>query len=289
MKILHIACGVSHSNVYLNLFSSLKNLKVEFEVYIPQHKGITDSKLAKDKFPYKYYSSEIIKPYDKILYFSKIIRMKKDIETNLGLTKISLIHSHSLFSDGGVAYEIYKKYKIPYIVAVRDTDVNKYFDKAIHLRKYAINILRNSSKIIFLSKPYKNYVISKYIPIKYQNEILNKVRIIPNGISDYWLKNKNNWKPKVQKNEETINLLCVGHINKRKNILKIIEAANLIRERGDNKIQLFLIGKKKDKKYFKKLSKKGYFTHIPYLSKEELISYYRNSDVFVMPSLTESF
>ncbi|MEK3888437.1 glycosyltransferase family 4 protein [Bacillus sp. FSL K6-3431] len=286
MRVLQIACGVSYTDIYYNLFSALKQKDIDFEVYIPQHKGDSVQNITKSEFPFLFYSNKIIRSYDKLLYFSKIRRMTKDVETNFNLSKISLIHSHSLFSDGAVAYEIFKKYNIPYIVAIRDTDVNQYFRKGIHLRKFAVNILRNASHVIFLSKPYRDKVLNKYIPDKYQNEIMKKSKIIPNGIDNYWLNNKSSSKSRVDNN---IRLIYVGQIIKRKNIMKIIEASNLLKDKYNKKVSIVLIGKKKDEKYFKKISRKGSFEYIPYLPKEHLISYYRKSDVFVMPSKTETF
>ena len=43
-------------------------------------------------------------------------------------TGYSLTHATTLLTDGGLAYRFYKQYGIPYIVAVRNTDVNvQYF------------------------------------------------------------------------------------------------------------------------------------------------------------------
>ncbi|SFM25900.1 Glycosyltransferase involved in cell wall bisynthesis [Gracilibacillus orientalis] len=287
MKILQIATGVSYSKVYNNLFSSFKKNAVEFEVYIPQHQDKAVSIITKKEFPFDFYSRKIIKPYDKFLYFTKINRMTKDVEDNFDLSSISVIHSHSLFNDGAVAYQIKKKYKIPYIVAIRDTDVNQYFRKAIHLRKKAINILRNAENIIFISKSYEKYVFNKFIPEKHRSELLRKSKVIPNGITDFWLNNKYIKNNKKDNNE--FRLIFVGQITKRKNILKIAEASNLLENKYNKKIDLVIIGEKKDEQYFNKISSIRSFEYIPYLKKEKLINYYRNSDIFVMPSITETF
>lgn len=287
MKILQIACGVSYTKVYYELFSSLKNGNISFEVYIPQHKGSTVTEISKNEFPFSFYSNKIIKPLDKFIYYTKIKRMTKDVQQNFTLSDITLIHSHSLFSDGGVAYEIYKMYSIPYIVAIRDTDVNQYFRKGIHLRRYALNILMNARYIIFLSEAYKNMVMKKYIPKRLHDELIKKVRIVPNGINKYWLDNKERGNSIVS--EGRIKLLFVGQIIKRKNVLKIIEATKVLEKKYNEKIELLLVGEKLDEKYFKELSRNGDFKHIPYLDKETLMSYYREADVFVMPSLTETF
>ena len=124
MKILQITCGFSYSSVYKKLFAELKRQNLDIEVYVPQHTAPGVQELNQKDYPYKIYSRKIIKMWDKFIYFSKILRMKKDVENNFKISKVDIVHAHSLFSDGGVAYEVYKKYDIPYVVAVRDTDVN---------------------------------------------------------------------------------------------------------------------------------------------------------------------
>ena len=42
------------------------------------------------------------------------------------MNEYSLIHAHSLFSNGYIAMRIKQDYGIPYIVAVRNTDVNTF-------------------------------------------------------------------------------------------------------------------------------------------------------------------
>lgn len=287
MKALQIACGVSYTKIYQNLFSALNNVDVDFEVYVPQHQNELVTDIAKSDFPFKFYSNKIIKPYDNLLYFNKIKKMTRDVELNFSLSKFSLTHAHSLFNDGAVAFELKKKYKIPYIVAVRDTDVNQYFKKAFHLRRYAINIFREASYVIFLSKSYRDFVLNKYVPEKIKGEILEKARVIPNGIDNFWLNNKN--KNKIDKRNDEIRLIFVGQVIRRKNIDKIIEASKLIKQKYRRNVDLTIIGRKEDKDYFNEINRKGSFNYIPYIEKEKLVSYYRESDVFVMPSITETF
>src|SRR5699024_5464738 len=159
------------------------------EAYVPQHTDPGIQEINQKDYPYKIHSRKIIKSWDKYIYFSKIMRMKKDVEKNFDLSKVNIIHAHSLFSDGGVAYEIYKKYDTPYVVAVRDTDVNQYFKKAKHLKPYALKILMNAKAIVFLSQAYKESVIDKFVPLSLQDKIHEKSVVIPNGISSFWLNN----------------------------------------------------------------------------------------------------
>jgi len=289
MKILEIACGFSYSNIYKNLFDKLHEKKVDIEVYVPQHNDSSIYNINKEDFNYSIHSNKVINKWDKYIYFTKIYRMRKDIENNFEVKNIKLIHAHSLFSDGGVAYELNKKYGIKYIVAVRDTDVNQYFKKAKHLKPYALKILRNASAVIFLSKTYKENVLKSFIPKRLIDEITKKSLIIPNGISKYWLDNIFTNKPGFDFKKTEIRLIFVGKIIRRKNIESIIKASIELSRKINKKISLVIVGEKKDEEYYKYLTNLGEFEYEEYCLKERLIEHYRSADIFVMPSYTETF
>ncbi len=69
-------------------------------------------------------------------------------------------------------------YKIPYIVAVRDTDVNVFFKRMVHLRSLGVDILKRS-RIIFLSISYRDLILEKYVPEDLKEKVFSKSRIIP--------------------------------------------------------------------------------------------------------------
>ncbi|MGP4073832.1 glycosyltransferase family 4 protein [Piscibacillus sp. B03] len=290
MRVLQIACGFSYSTVYNNLFSELYRQNVELEVYVPQHKTRSLLDFKDDTFPYPLYSNKIIKKYDKLLYFSKIGRMAKDIELNFNISEISLIHSHSLFSDGGVAFNLYKKYGIPYVVALRDTDLNKYFKYAIHLRRYALEIMKHAAKIIFISPSYKKYVLDKYIPIGDLKYIEDKIEIIPNGINKYWLKNinKNKNHEAAKPTKDKVKVLFVGAINKRKNIMSTIESLEELQKKG-YQVKFTVVGRIDDQSIYNQIVNIPFLNYIEPKSKEDLLEIYRDNDIFVMPSITETF
>lgn len=289
MNVLHIACGFSYSNVYKNLFAELDRQALNIEAYVPQHTDPEIQEINQKDYPYKIYSRKVIKSWDKYIYFSKILRMKKDIEMRFELSKVDVIHAHSLFSDGGVAYEIYKKYDIPYVVAVRDTDVNQYFKKAKHLKPYALKILKNAKAIVFLSQAYKESVIERFVPLSLQDKIYEKSVVIPNGISSFWLNNIYTNRPQIKLEKEEVNLIFVGQIIKRKNIESIIRASTEVSRKINKKVNLLIAGEKKDLEYYNYLASIGQFEYIGYCSSEELLNYYREADIFVMPSFTETF
>ena len=127
--ILHLTNDYSGSTVYQNLCRELDSLGAGQIIYNP----ILDPKrTGKNKIVFKNPDSKIIYSpilslYTRINYRAKIKRQLNDIQQKISLEKISIIHAHTLFSDGGVAYEIYKKHKIPYCITIRNTDLNIFF------------------------------------------------------------------------------------------------------------------------------------------------------------------
>jgi len=285
MKILQITCGFNYSAVYEKLFNEFINKNIDIEVYAPQHTG--DEKINASKYSYPIISKQLIFPIDKVLYFTKIKRMVKDIITNGDIHNYKMLHAHSLFSDGAVAYELYKKYNIPYIVAIRNTDINKYYKYAPHLRGYALNILKNSTKIIYISSSYKKNHQDKYIPSSYKENFHHKSIMIPNGIDSFWLENLNQEDKKLS--ESKIKLISVGPIEVNKNALKTVEACKILKSKNNIEVELVLVGKIKDKSYYNNIVKYDFVTHIDYLTKESLLDQYRKSDLYIMPSINETF
>src|SRR5699024_10998585 len=117
-----------------------------------------------------------------------------------------------------------------------------------------------------------------------KRKIDKKSYIIPNGINDFWFENLN--KPKSINNLK-LNCLYVGRIEKNKNLLTTVKALNLLHY--DIELSYNIVGKIHDVKLFKTLKKYDFIKFYGELTPEELISVYRSNDIFIMPSIFESF
>lgn len=287
LTILHINCNYMTTKLHQIMMRHFKNL--DNIVFAPISMS-TASNVIPDE---NVIVSKCFNKLDRIFYFYKQKKIYESINKNIkNISSFDCIHAYTLFTDGNVAYKLHKKYGIPYIVAIRDTDVNAFYKYRFYLRKRGTNILRNAEKIFFLSKSYENQVMNKYVEKKYKKQILEKVEIIPNGIDDFWLKNIN-YEKKINttvKNikKKKINLIFVGQIIKRKNIKIILRAVEILSKNGWD-IIFDVIGKVNDKRLYNKLKKNKFFNYLGEMSKEELIKYYRNHDIFIMPSKTETF
>lgn len=283
MKVLHINSYYSVSIFYKNLYELQIENGLEIDVFVS-----VPSSYNKSNTNFGTYTnlSNNHRKYDRLFFHLKQYKIYRDIIKKYDIKKYSLIHAHSLFSNGYVAMKLKEKYKIPYIVTVRNTDVNTFFRKMFHLKKTGVQILKNAEYIIYLSESYKDKVIQNYIPDNIKEDFYKKSVVIPNGIDNFWLDNKVKIKSKPDKFE--LKLLYVGVINKNKNILTTIEAIKILLNKG-LKVKLTVVGKIVDKHIYNQLKLLDFVDYIGPQSKEILLQKYRQNDIFVMPSVYESF
>lgn len=142
-------------------------------------------------------------------------------------------------------------------------------------------LLRVSTKIIILCD--ETYGILKNLS-KNEKTYINKVYKIPhpNYINVYPDSEKKNKK-------EGLNFLCIGQVNKYKNIDLLIEVFNKIQ---DKNVSLVIAGNCKDKEFSRKLSNMITNTNIicdfRFIPDNQLIDFIESSDILVLPYSLDS-
>lgn len=293
MKVLHLSSSYPFTDLYKNLLNELDKRNINQSMYVPIDKStLINTRILGNARCIDYTFSCPFNKIDRYIYYTKINKIYNDIKIRKNLGRIDLTHAHFLFSDGGVAYKIKKKFNTDYIVAVRNSDVNFFFKYGIHIRKYGVKILVEAKKIIFLSPAYKDFVIKKYVPIHLQNMMEEKSVVIPNGIDEFWLDHLNTSK-ELNRNYKKIKLIYVGEINQNKNVHSSIKALKLLKDNGYN-VSFDIIGEgpyeDKIKKMITDLELQDSVRMFGYISsKNKLIEMYRTADIFLMPSYKETF
>ena len=145
--------------------------------------------------------------------------------------------------------------------------------------------MQDASCVIFLSPAYREHVLSTYVPASLQQCIREKSMVIPNGIDDFFLKNTPEPGNKVS---VPLELLYAGEINSNKNLELTVQAAKLLREQG-MEVRLTAVGDIQEEKYRGLLEDTSFVSYFPRCPKEEILQHLRESDIFVMPSHTETF
>ena len=168
MKLLHICNDYCGSKVHSNLFGHLDEIGVRQVIYT-YFRG--DDKTGKNKFEGKntvFNYSGILKFHHRVFYHLKIKTVYNDLLKRIQPKEVTLCNATTLFSDGAIAYKLYKDYGIPYVVTVRKTDISEFLTFAPHTWPMGVKILEHAKQIIFISKaPMENFC--KHFLIKKSN------------------------------------------------------------------------------------------------------------------------
>ena len=284
MKIFHI-CN-NFGSVYKELFAEQKkqNNKVDAFFYTLNRHA---PQLNLPEYFSAYYSNSYIR--GPFLFHFRLLEIKKVLDMRFNdASRYDIIHAHMLFSDGDLAYTISKKYGIPFGVTVRNSDLNTWFYwKFSWNRNRGFKILKNAQFVIFHSISYREKLLAR-LPKALKDLVLEKSYIVPNGIDMFWHDNTlHERKTQGDFAKRTINLLTVARIEKNKNQINVCKAINVLKSRGYN-VQYFVIGKIIDSRVGAYLQKQGAII-LGEKSKEDVLEYYRKSDIYVMLSFHETF
>lgn len=282
MSVLHINCNYVGTTLHQLMIERLDECGYKNQVFVPTY----NKELAVIKPNENVCLCECFRKWDRLFFDYKQRKIRKALEANINVVDFDVIHAYTLFTDGNCARILSQKYGIPYVVAVRNTDVNDFFRLMPHLRRRGIQIMRDASAVFFLSDAYRKQVFEKYIPREHWEEIEKKTHIIPNGIDEFWLKNV----PAEQHmlSWKVVKLVYVGRIDKNKNIPSTQKAMDILRKEG-YETTLTVVGKVQDEREFQTVKQNPYTTYLQAMPKEKLVDVYRSSDIFIMPSFTESF
>lgn len=230
--------------------------------------------------------ADILSPIDRYLFGYKGWKIYKHLKKTVDVKSFNLSHAATLFSNGYVAYKLFKEYGIPYIIAVRSTDL-MYYRVAPFMANTGLKIMRNASQIVFISAS----LLDRFKKIKavqpYLGELEHKFVLQPNGINEYWLNNINNDSTFKHK------IIYVGNFAKRKNVVPLIKAIEQLRkEPGYEDTTLTIIGGQKDKngEVLNVVKSTDFVSFLGVIKdKHQLLEEYRAHSIFAMPSLFETF
>ena len=299
MRVLHITNSYGGTAVYTNLYTAIdQNSDTEQWVYVPlnsrNHSRVGNMMIDFQNKGSKIHYATLLKKYHAFLYGNKISTIVRDIEKNFDMKQVDLIHASTLCLDGAAAYELSRKYGIPYIVAVRNTDVHTYYDKLVWRRPYFTKVLLNARKVVFISPKYKENFLIHQVPANERSLAGAKMTVIPNGVNKVFLENKN---PARKELADELKLIFVAAFYDGKGLVETIQAIDKLRAKG-MKISLNAIGKglpnrPQDGEYIKKVEAlaegKDWIKLQPFKKPQEIIEEMRQSDAFVMVSSPETF
>ncbi len=209
-------------------------------------------------------------------FFNVLILVKKK--------KIDIIHAHWILHHGLIAAIIKKIYGIPFIVSSHGGDIFPFKDNWF-FKMFIRFVLRNCDYCTTNSSVTKEAVLSVLE--------INDIEIIPMGVDLNEFsetKRDNSLKKELNINGEF--LLSVGRIVEQKGINYLINAMPEILNDFSN-AKLIIVGDGNEKENLEKLTKKlkleNNIIFTGKLPNNKLPRYYATADVFIAPSIKDSY
>ena len=299
LSILHVCGYFQTSTLYHFLFEKLhQSFAVKQQVFTVVQERAYVAINPDLQVPYKLRVYGTLKQLHRMFYGFKVRSVYNSfLASDLLSNKTDLLHAHTLFSDGAVARRVSLKTGIPYVVAIRNTDLNVFLRYKPYLWFLAQRILLDSQAIICISPAMKVAITARFP----NPELLKKIQVIPNGISDYWHDHRalgsefinrevNSNKFKSKGDKAFYKALFVGRINENKNLANLIKSLSKVRDDG-YEVTLDIFGNKEHSSVeLDKALKLPFVKVYPYVTNtSDLLKVFRQADLFVMPSIFETF
>ena len=165
------------------------------------------------------------------------------------------------------------KLVVPFVAGVHNSDLEVLTNPLykFHFKKRLEKALRNAKAIACRSFVIKDKLLKLY------PEFENKTFTAPSGINKEFI--VSDFAP-INRNK--IKVLTCANFKKRKNIDKVIEAC-----KGLESFELTVIGDGKEKKHLEEIDKSVKFTG--HLQHNQVLAKMRESDIFILPSIGETF
>lgn len=287
MKVLHICNDFCYSKVHSNLYKELASIGIEQTVFTfyggENREGRNGFEAEGTDIVYK----NILRPYHRFLYHNKIKTTYRALMESVKPQDYDLCHAISVFTNGPLAYMLYRNYQIPYVVAVRNTDINAFLNMAPHTWHMGLKVLLHAERIIFISKALMES-FSKHPLIKVVlSKIKRKFVLQPNGIDDYWISHV-----ECGAKPTNHNVIYVGRFDTNKNVERLLKAVLSLREKFPD-IQMHLVGggDTRNDQVMKIVNLHPDIIHFhgKIYDKEMLRALYQQCSVFAMTSFYETF
>lgn len=196
----------------------------------------------------------------------------------------NIIHYFFSLPTGLLRFIPGKHRTVPYVVSLRGSDVPGYdsFNRNLQrvhqiLLPVTRNIWRSAARVVALSSDLRNSAK--------ESDDVARIDIVPNGIeSEMFL-----FDTSVDKTSPTIKLICVARLIERKGVQHILRALCAL----PDSIKLTVVGEGNYMHVLQQLASElkldNRVNFYGYCPRDKLVQLYNRSDIFVLPSMAESF
>ena len=275
MSVLHICCNLAGSTVFPQLFEALDAQGLEQIVFVPEKRA--EDLTKNEPRGVKTVRAMTVKRSDALFFFRKAQRSVPTIEKQVDLSGVTLIHAHTLFTDGSIAARLATKHGLPYVVTLRYSDIEAIWKYEPHLRPLARRILRGAARVVCLGGAAKEKVLG-WFSGAVRNALAEKLCVIPNGIDPAWLDGAPRTAPR-----DPVRVGFAGLMNERKHPLDALNAAHaacgVMVACGDGPLKAqFCAAMRPDDRYAGRIS-----------GMDAMKAFYADCDVLLVPSSAETF
>lgn len=291
-SVFHICSAYAQQALYPSMLRAIAGTEIEQFMYVPVR---TDEEIyggyIDDDPKIRFRFVNILLWYHRLMFRSKIRRVLEDVLSNTPVREYRLIHAHFLYSDGALALALHRQLGLPYVVAVRNTDLNVFMRFRPDLARIRNDVLRHASRVVFLSPTYAKSLISK-LPVWLQEIVSEKATTIPNGLDREWLIDLDDIIRDRTSSDGILKLLYVGDFSANKNISGIVSALEILNTHQAT--TLTVVGGGRDahnhvEALLNCYSRRGVSFLGRITDRDRLRLLYRTHDVLVMPSFYETF
>ena len=285
-RVLHLSNDFTNSKVHSNLYRELDAKGVKQTVFVPLRKGASEDNRF-DAANTEFVFAHILKRIHRAFFFHKIERTVKEIEKTVDLNSVSCIHATNLFSDGMTALELHRKYGIPYLVAVRNSDLNEFLRYLPHLWWVHRAVIEGAAKVVFITPNLRQRLLKHPTLFGMRDEAEQKSIVISNGLNAFWINNI-----QIENTATPHHLLYAGNFTRNKNLPRLIRALESLRgEFPDLHLDVAGAGGNGEKQVLALMQ--HHADWITYHGKitdlDAMKSLYRANRIFAMPSKSETF
>jgi glycosyltransferase involved in cell wall biosynthesis len=291
-RVLHLCSDFAKQHVYRELVAQLDALAIAQFIYVPVR---SEAELGVNEDPglrhARYRYSHVLRPWHRVLYRTKLRAVARDLVAHFDpAEKVDVVHAHFLFSDGGVALKLNERFGLPYVVSVRNTDVNVFMRLRPDLSKVCWRIVAKARNVVFIAPAYRDVMLSR-APLRVRDDLRCKALTVPNGVASFWIEHS----PALESPREdgrVLKLLYVGDFSRNKNLVTTIRAAAELNRRRPTRLTLVGGGGDGEREVDALLATGDYptVTRLPRVEdRNALAEIYRAHDLFVMPSFRETF
>jgi glycosyltransferase involved in cell wall biosynthesis len=156
--------------------------------------------------------------------FTLLKSINRVLSTGLDFKTFDRVHAHKLTFEGPIAYYLHRRFNLPYIITIQQTDFKVLKYKPL-MKSFYFKILNDARNIILIS-PWMERQLYKVFSSRRMKLVTHKLRSIPLIVDRKY----------VQRDYENGKFICVFHMRdsyiKIKNIYRVLKAISILKKAG---------------------------------------------------------